>query len=249
MVALGFVLVAGAKVKKEQLSVIYIGNSITQGVRLKTPKTECPPAQCTEYIRAQEGVESIVYSNNGVSGKTTYDFLPATGTFFKKVTDSADTLSRNKGKLIFSMMLGTNDSAVNGPHGAPVSGAQYFTNMRSIIDELLERYPKAIFVLHQPTWYSLNTYNTSMYLREGLERMHGYTSQLEKLVEYYSGKHPGHVFMGDLDAYSYFERNYLTDHTPEEGKAGTFYLHPNSKGAHALGEFWGKAIMKVLEAL
>lgn len=248
MAALCLAMTVGAKVKKEKISIVFIGNSITQGVKLKEPKMECPPAQCVEFLKAQEGIELMGYSNNGVSGKTTYDFLPATGTFFNKVTAKADSLYTLKGKLVFSMMLGTNDSAVKGPHGAPVSGAQYFTNMRSIIDELMERYPKALFILHQPTWYSLNTYNTSMYLREGLERLHGYTAQLEKLVEHYAKKNPNHVFMGDTDAYSYFEKNYLTDFTPEEGKAGTFYLHPNAKGAKALGEFWGKAVKKVLTA-
>jgi hypothetical protein len=53
--------------------------------------------------------------------------------------------------------------------------------------------------------------------------------------------------MGDTEAFDYFKANYLTDLIPEEGNAGTFYLHPNEKGAAVLGEYWGKAIMKVVE--
>ena len=53
--------------------------------------------------------------------------------------------------------------------------------------------------------------------------------------------------MGDTEGFDYFKTHYETELFPEEGNAGTFYLHPNKKGAAALGELWGKAIQKVFE--
>lgn len=43
-----------------------------------------------------------------------------------------------------------------------------------------------------------------------------------------------------------FTGNYSTHFTPEEGNAGTFYLHPNKKGAEVLGNYWGEAILKAI---
>jgi len=54
--------------------------------------------------------------------------------------------------------------------------------------------------------------------------------------------------MGDTDAYEYFMENYLTELIPENGNAGTFYLHPNRKGAEVLGRFWGDGMYKALFA-
>ena len=86
-----------------------------------------------------------------------------------------------------------------------------------------------------------------MYLKEGLNRLQSYYPVLQSLVEEYAKRFPGQVFMGDTEAFDYFKANYLTDLFPEDGNAGTFYLHPNEKGAAVLGEFWGKAILKAVE--
>ena len=118
--------------------------------------------------------------------------------------------------------------------------------MKVIIDELLEAFPDAIFVLHRPIWYSPTTYNGAQYLASGLKRLETYYPQLQELVSYYEAKHSGQVHMGDTEASAYFEAHYQTDLIPEEGRAGTFYLHPNKKGAESLAKFWGKAIYKVL---
>ena len=114
--------------------------------------------------------------------------------------------------------------------------------MKVIIDELLEAFPTAIFVLHRPIWYSPNTHNSSQYLVSGLKRMESYYPRLQELVKHYAEKCPGQVFMGDTEASAYFETHYQTELVPEEGRAGTFYLHPNKKGAEVLATFWGKAI-------
>lgn len=235
------VCLAGA----QDLRVVFIGNSITQGVQLKDPKTEAPPAQAALFLQEQVKGE-VEFRNCGRSGRTTLNFLPVTDTEFPKVLAAADELAARKGVLLFSMMLGTNDSAVRGPLGAPVHPVSYYTNMQAIIDALLQRYPKALVVLQRPTWYSPNTYNSSTYLAEGLKRLQSYSPMLDKLVENYAREYPGQVFLGDTLAFDYFKAHHATHLIPESGQAGTFYLHPNKEGARELGRFWAEAILRCL---
>ena len=42
---------------------------------------------------------------------------------------------------------------------------------------------------------------------------------------------------------AYIDRQYT-----EDGKAGTFYLHPNEAGAKKLARFWSEAIVKSIKA-
>ncbi|MEG1685367.1 MAG: GDSL-type esterase/lipase family protein [Bacteroides sp.] len=236
--------------KNIELNLVYIGNSITQGALLKTPEQDAPPVQASLWLQKQKDVATVEYSNQGISGHTTLDFLPVSKTAFPKVTQAADLLrEKSHGMLLFSMMLGTNDSAVKGPNGSPVSPQQYYTNMKAIIDELISLYPSCTVVVHAPVWYSPNTYNNAIYLKEGLKRLQSYLPQLQTLVSEYGNTYPHRVFMGDTEAFDYFKNNYLTDFTSEEGNAGTFYLHPNKKGTAKLGEFWGKAIYKVVKEI
>ena len=79
-------------------------------------------------------------------------------------------------------------------------------------------------------------------MSEGLVRLQTYFPVLDSLVADYSHINPGHLFLGDLKGFAYFRNNYLTDLIPESGNAGTFYLHPNKKGAAVLGKLWGEAI-------
>lgn len=229
------------------LNIVYIGNSITQGVLIDSPRKNAPPVQASIYLQKQPGIGEVKYSNQGVSGSTTVDFLPETNTLFNHVKEAAGTLQKDEwATLVFSIMLGTNDSAVKGPNGSPVSPEQYRENMQKIIDELFRLYPDCKVILHRPVWYSPNTYNTSMYMQEGLDRLQRYFPEIDALITHYNGSKPGQVFSGDTDAFDYFRENWDTLLIPEQGNAGIFYLHPNEKGAAVLGEFWGKAIYKVL---
>ncbi|MDR3260454.1 MAG: GDSL-type esterase/lipase family protein [Tannerella sp.] len=233
---------------KKPLYVVYIGNSITQGAQLDS--RQAPPVHASHYLSEQSAIDLRGFSNQGVSGLTTVDFLPAQNTFFPKVAAAAAQFAGDRqAKLVFSVMLGTNDSAVKGPNGSPVSPVQYFTNLKTIMDELFRLYPEAIFVLHRPIWYSPNTYNGAMYLKAGLERLISYTPELEQLVETYAATRPNQVFPGDAEAFEYFKANHATELIPEEGNAGTFYLHPNASGAVRLGEFWGKAIQRAVTGI
>ncbi|MDR2764293.1 MAG: GDSL-type esterase/lipase family protein [Tannerella sp.] len=236
--------------QKRPVYVVYIGNSITEGAQIDTPERNAPPAQASRYLSGQKDIDLRGFSNQGVSGQTTVDFLPAQQTRFPKVAAAAAPFAADsEALLLFSVMLGTNDSAVRGPNGAPVSPAQYFTNLKALLDELFRLYPEALFVLQRPIWYSPNTYNSAMYLQAGLERLISYTPELEKLEKTYADLRPGQVFVGDTAAFEYFKTHYATELIPESGNAGTFYLHPNAAGAVRLGEFWGKAIHRVIQKL
>jgi lysophospholipase L1-like esterase len=233
----------------KNLNIVFIGNSITYGANLDSPQTDAPPVVASQYLRKQAGIGSVNYSNQGHSGFTTLDFLPATGKAFNGVEAAARVFSDKNALLIFSIKLGTNDSAIQGPNGAPVSRDRYKQNLKAIADRLLNDFPGCIVIFQHPLWYSPNTYNGAKYLQEGLTRLQSYIPPIDQLVADYTTTYPNRVFVGDKKAWDYFKQNYATDLTPEQGHAGTFYLHPNKKGAAMLGEFWGKAIYKVVKGL
>ena len=232
--------------QKKNLNIIYIGDSITQGVQLGDPGSEGPPATATAWLRKQKGIGKVEFSNQGVSGFTTIDFLPSTNTVFPRVDKAASALNSKNTTMIFFIMLGTNDSAITGPNGSPVSPEKYHDNLKTIIDRLLQHFPDSKFVLQKPIWYSPNTYNGSMYLQEGLNRLQSYFPQIDQLVNEYKSANPGHVFTSDTKAFDYFSTHYSSDLIPEQGHEGIFYLHPNSKGAATLGQLWGEAIYKII---
>lgn len=221
------------------LNIVFIGDSITEGNEGVAPA----PARAVAYLLEQAGVARANHSNQGHSGYTTVDFLPARGETFAAVEKAADGFRNpNDGLLVFSIMLGTNDSAMDGPLGAPVSPADYRRNLTTIVDRLLEDYPGSRVILHRPTWYSPNTQNNSRYLVDGLSRLQAYFPQIDAVVAAHRHSHPQRVFAGDRQAFDFFKQNHKAYLLPEQGKQGTFYLHPNAAGATILGRFWGKAI-------
>jgi lysophospholipase L1-like esterase len=229
------------------LDIVFIGNSITQGVQLANSGEEAPPAFATKYIRTLKGVESANFLNRGRSGYTTVNFLPSAEGELSKVIVAVKEFHSDKNRLlVFSISLGTNDSAEEGPKGSPLWPEEYHTNIKAITDQLLRNFPDCRIIYQQPIWYSTNTYNRSRYLAAGLNRLQTYFPELKALVEEYSHTNPGQVYMGDTKAFDYFRDNYLTDLIPESGNAGTFYLHPNRKGAEVLGRFWGDGIFQAL---
>jgi alpha-galactosidase len=233
---------------EKSLNIVFIGDSITQGVFADyVSPADAPPARAVDYLSKQPGVDQVNFSNEGHSGHTTVDALPATRTDFLQIEQATTQLqSQNQGRLIFSVMLGTNDSAMNGPLGSPVSPQDYRKNLTAIIDNLLEKYPGSIVILHRPLWYSPNTYNAARYLAEGLNRLRSYFPQIDALIEAYRRTHPNRVFAGDRKAFDTFKKNYRAYLIPEKGQQGTFYLHPNEKGAQVLGRLWSEAIAAAL---
>ena len=219
-----------------KVNIVYVGNSITAATYLETT----PPKAAAEYLM-DEGYR-VKYSNCGISGYTTVNFLPPGGTF-NIVARAGEVFYKEKDALlVFSIKLGTNDSAIEGTTGAPVSPDNYKKNLKTIADSLYRRFPGCKIVLNRPTWYSPNTYNSAKYLQEGLDRLQSYFPQIEALAN----ENPGYIYEGDKDAYAFFEANYLQYFNAQAGNAGTFYLHPNQAGANKLGEFWAKALKKLL---
>jgi lysophospholipase L1-like esterase len=233
--------------KKRDLDIVYVGNSITQGAQLEKPQEEAPPAVASDYLSRQPGIGSVEFINQGRSGYTTVDFLPSDAGALAEVIAATHQLHKDSHRLlVFSISLGTNDSAEKGPNGSPVNPGAYQNNLKSIADKLLADFPECKIIFQQPIWYSPNTYNSAKYLAGGLARLKSYFPELKSLVKKYSKSNPGHVFIGDLKGFVYFSNNYLTDLRPESGNAGTFYLHPNKKGANVLGKLWGEAIYQRL---
>ena len=230
---------------KTNLTLVFIGNSITQGKG--GTNGQPPPTHTVNFLKEKKGIEDISFINVGKSGSTTLDWLPLSGKWYGLATKAADSLFLQKDhQLIFSVKLGTNDSAIQGPNGAPVSKEGYRKNMETIISELLDKYPGSKVIVHHPIWYSENTYNSSKYLKEGLERLESYIPEIDDMVSDYKKTYPDRVFKGDTKAFKYFKKNYLKLLKPEKGQAGTFYLHPNEEGVEVLGKYWAKAIEKAV---
>lgn len=226
---------------QNDVNIVYIGNSITQGAMIEDKQHDAPPAQSSKNLLKQ--FPNLRFANTGLSGATTFDYLPTDGTHFKRITDGADSVSDKP--ILFSVMIGTNDSAERGPNGSPVSVENYKKNLTIILDTLLRRYQNSIVVIHRPIYYSENTYNSAEYLVKGLNRLKSYSSAIDQIVK--EGK--GRIFLGDTLAFSYFEQNHTKMCFAENGAAGIFYLHPNEQGAKKLGKYWSDAILRVLKSV
>jgi len=218
-----------------KVDVIFIGNSITEGTYLQTP----PPMAAALYLDSL-GYD-VKYANCGMSGYTTYNFLPP-GRAFLKVVSAADSIYKKGEMLVFSMKLGTNDSACKGTTGAPVSASAYKVNMQIIIDSIHARFPLAKIMIHYPIWYSENTQNGAVYLKEGLDRLKTYMPVINQLVK----DNNGFVFSGDKKGFRLFRNHGLKYYKPQEGKQGIYYLHPNAYGAKILGNLWAREIDRLI---
>jgi lysophospholipase L1-like esterase len=232
----------------KKLQVVFMGDSITEGTAMQNPEKDAPGVYAAELLRGLKNISSVEQSNQGFSGHTTLDFLPAANSDFPKTlaavehfTSGADAL------LVFSIMLGTNDSAISGPNGSPVSPEDYKKNLQMIISELLSRYPKAMVVLQYPIWYSPNTHNGARYLQEGLSRLESYYPKLDELVKEYAVSHPKQVYGGSVSGFNYFRKNKESLLIAEKGNSGTFYLHPNEKGSKELAKIWVKGIKAAIK--
>jgi lysophospholipase L1-like esterase len=240
------VLSAFAIDKQENINVVFIGDSITHGTMRKD---QSPVIYAGDYLVNAKLFNKVQVSNQGVSGFTTVDFLPVTHKAYSKVKAAADEFYKDStALLVFSIMLGTNDSAIKGPTGSPVSPADYRENLATIADSLLAAYPRSKIVINYPVWYSNNTHNRgASYMQEGQLRLKSYWPEIDAVVKAFKKSRPHQVFKGDRKAYNYFEKNYLTNLKAENGLDGIFYLHPNKAGDLALGQFWAKAIINAVK--
>jgi len=235
-----------AQTSAKKLSVIFIGNSITQGAGLPSPQTQAPPVIAGKSLEKMKGISTVRVYNVGKSGSTTVDWLPGEGQLFSRAANAAaEAKADTSMQLIFSLVLGTNDSAIKGPHGAPVSTEDYLVNLKIITGRLLDDYPGSKLIIQYPIWYSENTYNGSMYLAEGLQRLQSYFPQINKLVKRYQSAYPHRVYAGNKKVFKYFKLH-TSLFQAEKGQQGIFSLHPNEEGAARLGEYWADGIYKAL---
>lgn len=226
---------------KDNINLLFIGNSITYGATLGSPASQAPPIICGNLVQEATGVNTNVY-NGGHSGITTVGFLPGRSDFTMVANAARTYFKQNGGLTYFSIMLGTNDSACNGPEGSPVSPDTYGKNIRKIIDALIEAVPSCKIILNYPIWYSPNTHNGATYLQEGLDRLHSYYPVLDVIVGEYD-----QVYAGERGVWEYFEDN-KTLFTDEPGNSGNFCLHPNVYGAKRLAEIWARSLLELIEA-
>lgn len=224
---------------KSAINVVFIGNSITYGATLNSPSTEAPPIKTGEILSKKTQLP-IHIRNCGVSGMTTVDWQP-NGQYFNNALNAAMALKKQGGSLFFSMTLGTNDSAEQGPTGAPVSPDNYKKNVQNIINSCLSHFPDATIILNYPIWYSPTTHNSSTYLQAGLNRLISYHPIIDQIVSEYQANGKS-VYAGIKEAFDFFKDNKIY-FTEEMGADGPFYLHPNSTGAIKLAEFWSQAIV------
>lgn len=227
---------------KKDFAIIYIGNSITYGAMHENRNETAPPVYTSQML-AKKLKANVIWRNCGWSGATTYDFLPSHKRYFPRVEKAIKEIqAQTSAPIVFSIMLGTNDSACTGPTGCPVSNENYKQNLIVIMEALKKLAPGAKFVFQRPIWYSPNTYNGAQYLQKGLNRLIGYTPVLEELADERED-----AMMGDDDAFEFFKENYAKYCYHEPGYAGTFFLHPNPKGAKKLAKFWAEGIVDALD--
>jgi lysophospholipase L1-like esterase len=232
------------------LDLVFIGDSITAGAGVRDRTTQAAPVIATQALQKQLGDNTVVYmSNQGKSGFTTVNFLPGGATFSGVEAAAKDLEAAHPGRLVFSIMLGTNDSANSGPKGSPVSADDYAKNLEQIIDKLMADYPGSKFVIHHPIWHSPNAHNGDPVKHSGADyegdsaadRLKSYFPAIDSVVGNYATSHPSQVYLGDTQAYDYFAAH-QTEFKPENGQKGIFYLHPNATGAQSLGGFWATAL-------
>ena len=238
--ALSYQTQAANKIKT--CNVIYIGNSITAGAGHKESLKSAPPVISAQILEKKLG-KDVNFRNCGRSGATTLDFVPSHNRDFKRVEKAIKEIQDiSQEPIIFSIMLGTNDSASTRCYGAPATNAQYKKNLMDLISRLRKMAPGAIFVLQRPIWYSPNTYNGAMYLTAGLKRVTDYANVLLEIAQQEKD-----VFVGDYEAFDFFKQHYRKYMFAENGNAGVFFLHPNEDGAKELAKFWSKGIISALK--
>jgi lysophospholipase L1-like esterase len=234
-------LTVAAEYSSTILNLVYMGDSITAGSTLSVPATQAPPVTCSIFLSGMYGIRNAFYTNEGYSGFTTNSFLPTVNTsncYSNSVSAMADLEAANAGTEVFSIMLGTNDSAQS------VTAAQVGTNLETIIGSLLASFPSAYVVMNEPILYTANQGNG--YSETGLGFLSTYYTEYPIVAVYENGLHPGHVLVGETDAAGFFANSYTTEMTAQSGTNGYYFIHPDQQGALNLGRLWANGIYRAI---
>ena len=81
---------------KQRINIVFIGDSITQGGEA----AGIPPVFATAFLEKQLGFGKVKFSNQGVSGCTTIDFLPSTATHFHSLPGLASQMCQKNNKYL-----------------------------------------------------------------------------------------------------------------------------------------------------
>ena len=216
----------------QSLNIVFVGDSITFGYLLKNPENEAPPAHAVKFLQATPGISSVCFANCGKNGFRTDQFLPDTpDSAWPHVRLAADSFTNKQGRLLFSVMLGANDSVSIPPE-------QYGSNLTSLVSALLSNYPDAHIVIHHPLWYSKvpSTHPEILYQ---------YIPVIHALVGTFGQSLPDRVHLGDIKGWDCFEKNHEALCFKETRDSLPYYIHPNVTGATILGQFWAEVISRI----
>jgi len=134
------VLAFSAKADPGAISIVFIGDSITHGAGTPQPATQAAPVVCGQLLQQQLPGTTVAVFNQGYVGFTALGISKHMPGIEKEV---ATFFAAHPGRPVFSIMLGTNDSANSGPAGCPTAAADYRNYLKAIVDEILAKYPDA----------------------------------------------------------------------------------------------------------
>ena len=183
------------------ICLVCIGDSITAGSSLPDAANQCAPVVLArELANGSPAGTAVFLTNVGKSGTTTEDWIPPKGLVNRADKAAAKLMADHPtGQMIFSIMLGTNDSANHGPHGSPVADERYRQNLKAITDLLASKYPDCRIFIHHAIFYSKNTHNTSDYEGNSAhDRLLSYFPQIDALIADDAKAEHRHLFAGDV---------------------------------------------------
>ena len=248
-------------------AIVALGDSITHatdGGNEGTASLPTPVGYLASQANALGGGRAFYAANGGISSTTSDDWLPTAAGFQGGAQPYAAAAALATGlqtahptaRMMFSIMLDTNDTNTVSNHGAvtgrALTGAEHGARLTAIVTRLLSDWPGCLVVIHHGTYY---TANLNGYGQAGLDALATYVAANRAVVASFAGSNPGQVFVGDEAAYAYFQTNYLTELRPQTdaGSVGTWYLHPSGLvgsggriGNQSLGNYWATAILAAL---
>ena len=223
----------------QNANIVFIGDSITSGYLMKFPERDAPPVRAAAWLNTQSGITNVFFRNCGKPGYRTDQFLPGRpNSAWNEVKRAGEFFQKIPGKLIFSVMLGANDSA--GCNDTAIHPPERFhADMKDLVEALCVSFPDSVIVIHHPTGYTKapGTYP------ENLAR---YKGEIDSLVAEMGKPYPGRVFLGDVKAWAFFEENRATHWIRETRSGAPYYIHPNEQGAQVIGRLWGEAIARAI---
>ena len=223
----------------QNANIVFIGDSITSGYLMKFPERDAPPVRAAAWLNTQFGITNVLFRNCGKPGYRTDQFLPGhPNSAWNEVKRAGESVQKIPGKLVFSVMLGANDSA--GYNDTAIHPPERFrADMRDLVEALCVSFPDSVIVIHHPMGYT----KAPGTCPENLAR---YKGEIDSLVAEMSKPYPGRVFLGDVKAWAFFDDNRETHWFKEKRGSVPYYIHPNERGAQAIGQLWGEAIARAL---